>query len=93
MLGIQNNSNKTEIDIALLDSHPQHELYSFNADELNTLANSIAELGVEDKQALPPDERLRPAILANKDTVAWLTVDGTTIDGPVQQYEGCLYGR
>lgn len=48
-------------------------------------SSPTASEGVEDKQTLPPDERLQPAMLANKDTVAWLTVDGTSIDGPVQQ--------
>lgn len=33
----------------------------------------------------PPDERLATASQQNPDTVAWLTVPGTNIDGPVVQ--------
>ena len=34
----------------------------------------------------PPDERLAAAQKENPDTVAWITIPGTNIDAPVQQY-------
>ena len=34
----------------------------------------------------PPDERLAAAQNENPDTVAWITIPGTDIDAPVQQY-------
>ena len=34
----------------------------------------------------PPDKRLATAQKENPDTVAWITIPGTNIDAPVQQY-------
>ena len=34
----------------------------------------------------PPDERLAAVQKENPDTVAWITIPGTNIDAPVQQY-------
>ena len=34
----------------------------------------------------PPDERLAAAQKENPDTVAWITIPGTNIDAPMQQY-------
>jgi len=51
---------------------------------------SISNEATEQLQA-PADPRLAEAQAENPDTVAWLTVPGTNIDGPVQQAEDNEY--
>lgn len=51
---------------------------------------SISNEATEQLQA-PADPRLAQAQAENPDTVAWLTVPGTNIDGPVQQAEDNEY--
>ena len=41
---------------------------------------------VQGEHVEPPDERLAAAQKENPDTVAWITIPGTNIDAPVQQY-------
>lgn len=45
----------------------------------------------EQQEQAPADPRLAEAQINNPDTVAWLTVSGTNIDGPVQQAEDNEY--
>ena len=45
----------------------------------------------EQQEQAPADPRLAEAQDTNPDTVAWLTVPGTNIDGPVQQAEDNEY--
>lgn len=51
---------------------------------------SVSNEAAEQLQA-PADPRLAEAQAENPDTVAWLTVPGTNIDGPVQQAEDNEY--
>lgn len=51
---------------------------------------SVPKEAAEQLQA-PADPRLAEAQAENSDTVAWLTVPGTNIDGPVQQAEDNEY--
>ena len=51
---------------------------------------SVSKEAAEQLQA-PADPRLAEAQAENPDTVAWLTVPGTNIDGPVQQAEDNEY--
>lgn len=51
---------------------------------------SVSNEAAEQLQA-PADSRLAEAQAENPDTVAWLTVPGTNIDGPVQQAEDNEY--
>lgn len=51
---------------------------------------SVSKEAAEQLQA-PADPRLAEAQAENSDTVAWLTVPGTNIDGPVQQAEDNEY--
>lgn len=49
-------------------------------------ASSVSAASNEEQQGqTPADPRLAQAQAENPDTVAWLTVPGTNIDGPVQQ--------
>ena len=47
---------------------------------------SILPAWVQTEHVEPPDERLTVAQKENPDTVAWITIPGTNIDAPVQQY-------
>ena len=47
---------------------------------------SVLPAWVQSEHAEPPDERLAAAQKENPDTVAWITIPGTNIDAPVQQY-------
>ena len=46
----------------------------------------IVPAWVQAEHVEPPDERLAAAQKENPDTVAWITIPGTNIDAPVQQY-------
>lgn len=48
MFGIKNGKQVEEINIDLLDAHPEQHHYSMNEDELNDLAESIKDVGVID---------------------------------------------
>ena len=47
---------------------------------------SILPAWAQAEHVEPPDERLAAAQKDNPDTVAWITIPGTNIDAPVQQY-------
>ena len=47
---------------------------------------SVLPAWAQTKRVEPPDERLAAAQKENPDTVAWITIPGTNIDAPVQQY-------
>ena len=47
--------------------------------------------GVTAPKKTSPDHRLASAQAANPDTVAWITIPGTNIDGPVQQADDNEY--
>ena len=47
---------------------------------------SILPAWVQTEHVEPPDERLAAAQKENPDTVAWISIPGTNIDAPVQQY-------
>lgn len=49
-------------------------------------ATSILPAWIQTERVDPPDERLAAAQKDNPDTVAWITIPGTNIDAPVQQY-------
>ncbi len=48
--------------------------------------NSVMPAWEQAEHVEPPDERLAAAQKENPDTVAWITIPGTNIDAPVQQY-------
>ncbi|HJB22490.1 MAG TPA: class B sortase [Candidatus Fournierella merdavium] len=55
-------------------------------------ASAVSTVSNEEQQEqAPADPRLAEAQATNPDTVAWLTVPGTNIDGPVQQAEDNEY--
>lgn len=47
---------------------------------------SVLPAWAQTERVEPPDERLAVAQKENPDTVAWITIPGTNIDAPVQQY-------
>ena len=47
---------------------------------------SVPPAWAQTERVEPPDERLVAAQKENQDTVAWITIPGTNIDAPVQQY-------
>ena len=47
---------------------------------------SVLPAWAQTEHTEPPDERLAAAQKENTDTVAWITIPGTNIDAPVQQY-------
>ena len=49
-------------------------------------SGSVLPAWVQAGHVEPPDERLAAAQKENPDTVAWITMPGTNIDAPVQQY-------
>ncbi|MFR7712506.1 MAG: hypothetical protein ACLUZ8_16715, partial [Gemmiger formicilis] len=49
-------------------------------------SGSVLPAWVQGEHVEPPDERLAAAQKENPDTVAWITIPGTNIDAPVQQY-------
>lgn len=49
-------------------------------------SGSVLPAWVQAEHVEPPDERLAAAQKENPDTVAWITIPGTNIDAPVQQY-------
>ena len=48
--------------------------------------NSVMPAWEQAEHVEPPDKRLAAAQKENPDTVAWITIPGTNIDAPVQQY-------
>ena len=49
-------------------------------------SGSVLPAWVQGEHVEPPDERLAAVQKENPDTVAWITIPGTNIDAPVQQY-------